>query len=431
MDDSASQLRSAMSVVAGITLDLDCLELRDACGSRIALRRQAMAVLECLARHLDRTVTKDELMHAVWRGVVVTDDSMVQCVRDIRRALGDVDHRIVQTDAGRGYRLVPWPGPIPAADDAPQAPAFRQQIRFGVNGSDGVRIAFAASGAGRPTLVRAPHWMTHLEWDWCSAVYGPWIQRWSQHHRLVRYDPRGCGLSDHGVPWGALDEQVRDLEAVVDAAGLDRFALLALSGGAAIAIRYAARHPGRVSHLAILGGFARGLLRRGEGVRAPQTLDALCRLVEEGWGQDNPAFRQLFTSQMFPGATAEQSRSFNELQRVACSPQEAASLQRHVADFDATADMRDVRCPTLVMHSAHDARVPFEEGRLMASMIADARLEPIDSANHTPLQGEPAFEKINALIDEFVLAPGAGQRAEGSPGALRRASLRAVNVASR
>ena len=430
MEDSARQPRSPLPIVAGITLDLDRLELRDAGGARIALRRQAMAVLECLARHSDRTVTKDELMLAVWRGVVVTDDSLVQCVRDIRRALGDADHLIVQTDARRGYRLVHLPGPIQAADDAPHAHAFRQQIRFAENRSDGVRLAFAASGAG-PTLVRAPHWMTHLEWDWCSAVYGPWIQRWSQHHRVVRYDPRGSGLSDHGVPWGALDEQVRDLESVVDAAGLDRFALLALSGGAAIAIRYAARHPARVSHLAILGGFARGLLHRGEGARAPQTLDALCRLVEEGWGQDNPAFRQLFTSQMFPGANVEQSRSFNELQRVACSPQEAASLQRQVADFDATADMREVRCPTLVMHSAHDARVPFEEGRLMASMIADARLEPIDSANHTPLQGDPAFEQINVLIDEFLLVPGAGQQADRSPGAPRRATLRVVDAASR
>ncbi len=430
MDGPVRQRPSPMPG-AGITLDFDRLELRDASGARVALRRQAMAVLHCLARQPDRTVTKDELMCAVWPGVVVTDDSLVQCVRDIRRALGDRDHRIVQTETRCGYRLVRplSPTPTPAAGDAAAAPVFRQDIRFAVNESDGVRIAFAASGGGPSTLVRAPHWMTHLEWDWCSAVYGPWIQRWSRHHRLIRYDPRGCGLSDRSVPWGTLDQQVRDLETVVDAAGLERFALLALSGGAAIAIRYAARHPGRVSHLLTLGGFARGLLHRRARARASRTLDALCRLVEEGWGQDNPAFRQLFTSQMFPGANAQQSRSFNELQRVACSPQEAASLQRHVADFDATADLCEVRCPTLVMHSAHDARVPFEEGRLIASMIADARLEPIDSANHTPLKGEPAFEQINGLIDEFLFDSGARECIDPRQGAARRATLRAVGAA--
>ena len=226
MDGPVRQRPNAMPS-AGITLDLDRLELRDAGGARVALRRQAMAVLHCLARQPDRTVTKDELMSAVWPGIVVTDDSLVQCVRDIRRALGDVDHRIVQTDARCGYRLVrplpptPTPTPTPAADDAAAASVFRQDIRFAVNEGDGVRIAFAPRGGGPSTLVRAPHWMTHLEWDWCSAVYGPWIQRWSRHHKLVRYDSRGCGLSDRGVPWGTLDQQVCDLERLSMPQGLN------------------------------------------------------------------------------------------------------------------------------------------------------------------------------------------------------------------
>jgi pimeloyl-ACP methyl ester carboxylesterase len=372
---------------------------------------KTLSVLLHLARHAGAAVGKDELMQAVWAGVVVTDDSLVKCISEIRRVLSDDAHRIVRTEPKRGYRLM-----LDVPQGAARAEAdFRQQIRF-CETADGVKVAWAESGRGQP-LVRAAHWMTHLDWDWRSGVFGPRIRALSSRFRFIRYDGRGYGLSG-GVP-GTLDDWVTDLEAVVEAAGLQRCVVYGPSGGAAIAIRYAARHPERVSHLVLLGGFARGLLKRGQRSPPRANVDALVRLIENGWGQDNDAFRQLMTSQFWPNATVEQMRSFNHLQRVASSPAAAAELARKINDFDATEDLAQVRCPTLVLHSPRDARVPFEEGQLIASSIAGARLEPFDSPNHTPLPDEPAFGQVGQAIVDFASGPIAARAVEDPKAPLR------------
>lgn len=284
-------------------------------------------------------------------------------------------------------------------------PAFRQQIRFATS-ADGARIAYAESGEGIP-LVRAGHWMTHLEWDWQTPVWGPFLQALSAGYHLFRYDSRGCGLSDRDVASVELDDFVADLEAVADAARLERFALVGASQGGAVAIAYAARHPERVTHLVLIDAFSRGTL-----VRAPDRADmieAMARLVEEGWGQDNPAFRQMFTSQFWPQATRAQADSFNEMQRLSCSPAYAARLVRSFVRLDASACLPHVRCPTLVMHCRGDTRVPFEEGRFIAAAIAGARFEPLDSANHMPMEGEPAYTRSLSLVREFISSGGAAQ----------------------
>ena len=280
--------------------------------------------------------------------------------------------------------------------------AFRQQIRF-ATAADGVKIAFADSGRGYP-LVRAGHWMTHLEWDWQTPVWGPWLESLSSRHRLLRYDSRGYGLSDRNIPSFTLDDLVSDLAAVVDAAGLERFALLGASQGGAVSIAYAARYPERVSHLVILDGMSRGRLVRNPGADERRMLMATVRLVLHGWGQDNAAFRQMFTTQFFPNASREQADAFNDLQRLSCTPEHARRLMLAFAVLDASPSLAQVRCPTLVMHCIGDARVTFDEGRFIASGIRDARFEPLDSMNHVPLSGEPAFEKALALIHEFLPA---------------------------
>jgi pimeloyl-ACP methyl ester carboxylesterase/DNA-binding winged helix-turn-helix (wHTH) protein len=394
----------------GFVFDAGRAELRNAHGERITLRPQVFTVLHCLASRAGELVSKDELMQAVWPGAAVTQDSLVQCIGELRRALYDDQHQTVQTQPRRGYRLVPAAAPEPTGAEAPETPgggAFHQEIRFAAT-PDGARLAYASSGAGAP-LVRAAHWMTHLDWDWRSATLGPRIQALSRRHRLVRYDGRGYGLSDWSAEPGTLDDWVNDLEAVVDAAGLERFALLGASGGAPVSIRFAARHPERVTRLVLLGGFARGLLRRGGGAGVEQTFEAMLRLLEDGWAQDNSAFRQLMTSMFWPGASSAQMDSFNQLQRVSCTPQRAVSLLRCIADFDATPDLPRVRCPTLVLHSPRDSRVPFAEGRLIAASIPDARLEPFDSPNHTPLVDEPAYEIVQQGMDDFLHAAGRGE----------------------
>ena len=401
----------ATIALAGFTFDAARRELRDSSGAPVALRAQALAVLECLVREREHVVSRDELMSTVWRDVFVTDGSLAQCVNEIRRALGDTTHSIVQTVPKRGYRLVTES----TAAISPVPPdSFEQNIGFAPS-EDGARIAYAVSGAG-PTLLRAPHWMSHLEWDWRSLVYGPWIKGLSERFRLVRYDGRNWGLSDHGVAPATLERAASDMAAVADAAGLSRFALLGISGGGAISIRYAALHPERVTHLVLVGGCARGGLRRGAASITEQHLDAFCRLVIEGWAQDNAAFRQIMTSQMFPGASADEMRSYNEMQRVSCSPQEAANIRRLIAHYDVSKLLCNVQCPTLVVHNPNDAMVPFEEGRLIASTIVGARLVQFESQNHVPLCGEPAFAQMNRLIDEFVLGDAAAIAARRSSG---------------
>jgi pimeloyl-ACP methyl ester carboxylesterase/DNA-binding CsgD family transcriptional regulator len=281
-------------------------------------------------------------------------------------------------------------------------PAPEQQIRFTRSG-DGVRVAFADTGRGYP-LVKAAHWLLNLETDWQSPLFGPWIDRLSERYRLLRYDSRGCGLSDRDAGEITLEALVADLEAVVDAAELDTFALLGNSQGGAASIAYAARHPQRVSHLVLCGAFARGALRRDPDPQQRAAVEAMIQLVELGWGDRNSAFLQLFTSQFFPEASLEQMRSFNLIQRRATTPLNAARIVRAFAEIDVTLHLGQVSSPTLVMHCRGDARIPFEEGRRIAASITGARFEPLDSNNHVPLPGEPAFARALDLMREFLPA---------------------------
>ena len=279
-------------------------------------------------------------------------------------------------------------------------PRFHQDIRFATS-ADGARIAYAICGRGEP-LVRAANWMSHLDWDWQTPVWGPWFERLARRHRFVRHDPRGCGLSDREVGSLTIDDLVGDLEAVVDAAGLERFALMGTSQGGAVALRYTTLHPERVSRLVLLGAFARGKLLQGPWAETLEVVEAEAQLIEAGWGRDNPAFRQLFTTQFWPHATPAQWESINELQRLSCAPAHAARLVRALARIDVSADLPRIACPVLVLHCRGDARIPFDEGRFLAAGIAGARLEPLDSGNHVPLEGEPAFGAALQAIEAFL-----------------------------
>jgi pimeloyl-ACP methyl ester carboxylesterase/DNA-binding CsgD family transcriptional regulator len=254
----------------------------------------------------------------------------------------------------------------------------------------------------RKQTVRAAHFLTHLEFDLDSPVWAPWLVELSRERMLVRYDGRGCGLSDRTAAELSLDAFVADLEAVVDAAGVDRFALLGCSQGCAVSIAYAARHPERVSSLVLLGGYARGLMRRDPTPEQVKEARLMLELVELGWGRDNPAFRQVYTSLFIPEGTPEQVRWFNELERLSTSPEHAARVFAAFGQIDASALAGEVRCPTLVLHARGDARVPFEEGRFIAGLIPGARFVPLDSRNHVLLAHEPAFAHCFGEIRSFL-----------------------------
>ena len=280
---------------------------------------------------------------------------------------------------------------------------MEQRIRF-CTAPDGVRLAYATSGKG-PPLVRAPHWLTHLEFDWRSPVWRPWMQALSSRHTLVRFDPRGCGLSDREVADLGFDAWVRDLETVVKAAGLERFALFGASQGAPVAVAYTVRHPERVTKLVLHGGYARGRLARASTPRDEEEAETVVHLARVGWGTGNPVFRQVFTRLFTPGGTPEQVRWFNDLSRVSTSGENAARMLNMVHRIDVRALAPQVRAPTLVTHARGDARVPFEEGRLLASLIPGAQFVPLETANHILLAAEPAWRAFFETVEEF-LAPG-------------------------
>jgi pimeloyl-ACP methyl ester carboxylesterase/DNA-binding CsgD family transcriptional regulator len=277
---------------------------------------------------------------------------------------------------------------------------IRQQVRF-CTSFDGTRLAYAVHGEG-PAVVRAPHWLTHLEYEAQSPIWKPWIEAFAGRFRLVRMDERACGLSDRGVREVSFASSVRDLEAVVDAAGIPRFALFGHSQGGAISIAYAARHPERVSHLVLLGAYARGARHRGLEARQLEELDAQLKLVEHGWGRDDASYRQMFAAQFLPGATLEELASMSELQRRSASAEDATRVIRSFLDIDVTATAAAVRCPTLILHARGDRRVPFEEGRLLAGRIPGAQFVPLESDNHILLAHEPAFGQFFGAVQAFL-----------------------------
>jgi pimeloyl-ACP methyl ester carboxylesterase/DNA-binding CsgD family transcriptional regulator len=277
---------------------------------------------------------------------------------------------------------------------------FTQQIRF-ARSHDGVRLAYASLGSGT-TLIKAATWLSHLEYDWESPVWRHLLRDLSCRSTFVRYDERGCGLSDWAVDDLSFDSWVRDLETVADACGAERFGLLGISQGASIAIAYAVRHPERVSHLVLHGGYARGRLVRSNTQQEREEVETMTKLAELGWGKADPSFRQFFTSQFIPGGSAEQHQWFNELERISTSPQNAARFMNEFARIDVTGLLAQVQCPTLVLHSRHEVRQPFEEGRLLATAIPGAEFVPIESGNHLLLGDEPGWKHWIHEVSAFL-----------------------------
>jgi pimeloyl-ACP methyl ester carboxylesterase/DNA-binding CsgD family transcriptional regulator len=287
---------------------------------------------------------------------------------------------------------------------------MKPEVRF-CTSRDGVKLAYTVSGGG-PPMVRAQHWFTHLEHDWSSPVVRPWTEDLSKRYTLLRFDQRGTGLSDREVPEISLEAHVQDLEAVVDAARFERFALLGLSQGAAFALAYAARHPERVSHLVICGGFARGWARRSLPPEVLEQMETLVKLIEFGWGTNDPSFRQVFATQFMPDAGLDAIHAFNDLMPLTASARTAATIFRTNSMLDVQAEARMIRCPTLVLHARGEMRIPFEEGRIIAGLIPGSRFVPLETRNHLMMQDEPAWrhflEALAAFYPPADAPPGAG-----------------------
>jgi pimeloyl-ACP methyl ester carboxylesterase/DNA-binding CsgD family transcriptional regulator len=280
---------------------------------------------------------------------------------------------------------------------------MQQAIRYLTTG-DGVRMAWASMGSGRP-LVKAANWLGHLEYDLESPLWRHWVQFFGTHFHFVRYDERGCGMTG-GDPRGlSLEHWLADLEATIDASGIDEpVTLLGISQGAAACIAYAARHPHRVSRLLLYGGYARGADERGNP-EAARLYHAIADVARGGWGDENPVFRQLFTARFIPDATETQVRWFNDLARATMTPAAAGALLDARASINVTHLLGRISVPTLVMHARLDGVVPLEEGRLLAAGIPGSRYVELESRNHILLAHEPAWERFCSETLDFLGDP--------------------------
>jgi pimeloyl-ACP methyl ester carboxylesterase/DNA-binding CsgD family transcriptional regulator len=303
----------------------------------------------------------------------------------------------------------------------------QQEIRFCTT-KDGVRIAYATVGQG-PVIVKAPNWLTHLEYEWQSPVWSHWWEALARDFTVIRFDQRGSGLSDWNVEDVSFEAWVNDLEAVVEATAVDQFALLGISQGSGVAVDYAVRHPEKVKQLILYGSYTRGGAKRG---RPDGELEAKQTLMREGWGRDNPAYRQMFTTEFMPKATLEQMNWFNELQRVSTNGETAARLQWVASNIDVLDKLPQVKTPTLVLHARNEQRVPFAEGRLMASMIPGAHFVEIEGENHLITADEPGWQTLIANVRHFLAVgqplPDDPRQTEASPDDLDKLTPREIEV---
>ncbi len=387
-------------------LDTAVRELSDD-GTSVPIEPKVFELLVHLVENRDRAVSKGELITSIWEGRFISEAAMSSAVRSVRRALGDdgKSQRYVKTVHGHGFRFV---APVVEAgmvgeaasagiEDTSAPPA--QDIRF-CHSADGTRIAYATAGSG-PPLVKAANWLNHLEFDWESPVWKHTFKELAGAHRFIRYDARGNGLSSWEVTDYSLDRQVEDLEAVVDALGLESFPLLGVSQGCAKAVAFAARFPERVTKLILLGGYARGWRCRDE----PDSIvvgEARCALIRSGWGSDNKAVRQMFTTIYMPDAPAESQTWFTDLQQKTASPENAAEILMAHGDVDVRGILADVEAPTLAIHSRNEVGVPFEQGQELAAGIRDARFVTLETANHILPVTDPAWKRCMRLIDDFL-----------------------------
>lgn len=385
-------------------LDTDAYQLHGD-GQHVHLEPRALDLLHYLLRHRDRVVGKDELLDAVWGDRFVSDAALTTALRTVRRAVRDdgSQQRVLRTVHRRGYQFV---ADVRVESDEQSAsrtaPTGEQSIRF-CHARDGTRIGWATLGTGSP-LLKAANWMTHLVLERTNPVWAHWLDGLAGNRRLIRYDERGCGMSDWDVTAFDFDAWVDDLETVVEAAGLDRFPLLGVSQGGAVAIAYAARHPDRITHLVLAGAYARGraVRARSEAERAEAAIDL--DLVRVGWRRQDASFLQVFASQFLPDGTPEQWAAFVDFQRQTTSPENAVRFLEEFAHIDVSAVAPQVTCPTLVLHSRDDVRVPADQAVELATLIPDSQLVMLDSANHLLSASEPAWHEFLGRIDAFLAA---------------------------
>jgi pimeloyl-ACP methyl ester carboxylesterase/DNA-binding winged helix-turn-helix (wHTH) protein len=367
----------------------------------MALQPRVFSLLVYLVRNRDRVVSKEELFDTLWPNVTVTEASLQKAISVLRATLkeGGMENAI-RSFPRIGYRFCAEQRDETSLESHKRR-RLRQEIKF-CSADDGTRLAYAVVGEG-PCLVKAANWLSHLEYEWESPIWAHVFRALSNGRKLIRYDARGNGLSDWNITNFSFEAFVSDLEAVVNASGAERFPLIGISQGCAISIEYAARHPERISHLILYGGFARPLSEQSGNQEQISTIEKFMRV---GWGQDNVAFRQFFTTWFIPEASLDQMNYFNELQRRTASPDNAANIFRSVLSFDVDALLPDVQVPTLVLHCREDQVIPIKEGRRLAERIPGAHFVELSGRNHLMPEDDPSWARFVYEINAFLKTGG-------------------------
>ncbi|WP_329311156.1 alpha/beta fold hydrolase [Streptomyces sp. NBC_01262] len=392
-------------------LDMPRHQLRRA-GEPVHVEPRALDLLCHLVGRRDRVVSKNELLDEVWGDRFVSEAALTTALRTARLAVGDTGSRqqLIRTVHRRGYQFVApvtvagvdspaGSGLESATADAPGG-ADRQTIRF-CRADDGTRIAYATVGSG-PPLLKAANWMSHLDLEWTTPVWSHWLRGLARNRQLIRYDERGCGLSDWAVPGFTFEDWVDDLETVVEAMGLDRFPLLGVSQGGAVAVAYAVRRPERVSRLVLAGAYARGRQVRARDEAERDAADLDLDLARVGWMHQDPSFLRIFASQFLPEGTPQDWEEFTAFQQRTTSPANGVRFLEEFARIDVSDIAHRVDCPTLIIHSRDDGRVPASQASELAALIPDSRLVLLKSRSHLLTAFEPAWDEFLTHIDAFL-----------------------------
>ena len=362
---------------------------------------QVFALLELLVSRAGEVVSRDQIIETVWGGRIVSEATISARISAVRAAVGDSGQTqaVIKTVTRVGLQLVAEVhhldgGPAPRARTAPPLAARM------AHAPDGSLLAWAASGEG-PPLLRAGHWLTNLDRDRTSPIWGPWLDRLGRGRRLVRYDCRGTGLSDPDCGPLSLEGFVDDMAAVADAAGLARFDIFAASQSMAVACAYALAHPDRVRRIISYGGWAQGSAMRPETGSATMTR-ALGTMLELGWGQPDGGYMKSFAALFMPGASPAQVAAFVALQLASATPQRAVEMRNVISRFDVTDLLARVAVPVLVIHCRHDSLHPLSQAQHLMRHLPDAQLLVLDSANHIVMPDDPAFDVMMNAVDDFL-----------------------------
>ena len=386
------------SMAVKFNSDLQALIYSD--GRVVPLRPQTSDVLRLLVENEGRIISKNEIIEAVWGTLAVTDDSIYQCISEIRQAIGSTDEMRIRTAARRGYAFEQISVQTNSGTSEERLTITDPEPINFINSADGTRIAWTASGSGIP-ILKAPNWITHLGAERRNKLYGPFFEQLGHTARIVRYDQRGNGMSSWFVPPLSMEAMCADILAVADAAKLDTFHLLGFSQGVAFAIAFAAEYPDRVRSIIGRGGYALGDLAGGNE-RNRQNYEAGVKLIELGWESEDPTFRRHFTSRIAPDATPEMAREFDNLQRLSVPKENLHDFMDFDAQIDVTREAKSVKCPVLLMHSRGDLMVPFPDGKHLASILPNCNFLPISGDNHTLIPGTAGFTECMEAIGSFL-----------------------------